>query len=92
LAISATIRFSVFPVEAHFLPPCFHLILSGIQRNPAMNSKIGKKFVCSFGILRNIELWFCTDVSGQNIGAIYKSQAAQKDPKRTGTLVHSWTA
>ena len=43
-----------------------------------MNSESGKKFVCSFGILCNVELWFCTDVSAQTIGAIYKGQAAQE--------------
>jgi len=44
-----------------------------------MNPESGKKFVCSFGIFRNVELWFCTDVSGQIIGAIYRGQAAQED-------------
>lgn len=39
----------------------------------------GKKSVCSFGISHNVELWFCTDVSGHTIGAIYNGQAAQGD-------------
>jgi hypothetical protein len=42
-----------------------------------MHPGSGKNFVCSFGILRNVELWFCTDVSGQIISAVYRGQAAQ---------------
>jgi len=68
-----------FPVEAHFHSPCFILISCGILRNPAANPESGKKFGRSFGILLNVELWFCSDFSGQIIGAIYKGQVAQDD-------------
>ena len=66
-------------MEEHFLSQCFLLISSGIYRSPALNPDRFKNFVCSFGILRSVELRFCTDVSGQTIGPIYKGQAAQED-------------
>jgi hypothetical protein len=43
-----------------------------------MNPESGKTYICSFGIIRNVELCFFTDVSGQTIGEIYRGQAAQE--------------
>jgi hypothetical protein len=36
-----------------------------------------RRYLRSSGMLRSVEWWFCTDVSGQRIGPVFKGQEAQ---------------
>jgi hypothetical protein len=66
---------SVFSARTTHQEACSSLLRTFMTEHPDCTLHILD--LCSSGILRNVEWYFCTDVSGQPIGPIFKGQEVQ---------------